>query len=279
MIKLAMEAPTVLLGDLPHITEFDWVLTHMCEESEEYFQHYKDMSLVPNREVVLDNSVNELGEPLSLERMDLVAKELCPTYIVPPDYLNDLSKTLSILDDAISLWGQTKIMPVIQGESIEEVVECGQILRNKYGFSTVAIPYDVMLAHRSKLPSSDPDRASLSELADTRVKAVTSLTEAEVKFRRYHLLGMNTLEEFPRYRNPEVWTGGGAWGGVRPIVTVDTGAPFTNAVYSRRFKKEALVPKGIYFDYNIDPNQEERTELQKLWYWNILILRGILHGV
>ena len=32
-ISLAMEAPIQLLKDLPYITDFDWVLTHLCEDS------------------------------------------------------------------------------------------------------------------------------------------------------------------------------------------------------------------------------------------------------
>ena len=78
-ISLAMEAPICLLEDLPHITDFDWVLTHLCEDSEEYLVHYQKMVTDTNREVILDNSVNELGEPIGLERMDDVVDKINQT--------------------------------------------------------------------------------------------------------------------------------------------------------------------------------------------------------
>ena len=94
MISLAMEAPISLLRELPYITEFDFALTHLFEQSGHYSDYY-EWAVKSGREVVLDNSVNELGEPVSLEEMDTVAKSLYPTYIIPPDHLNDLEATLA----------------------------------------------------------------------------------------------------------------------------------------------------------------------------------------
>ena len=117
MIDLAMEAPMDLLSDLPYITDFDFALTHLFKESETYFNYYESMSK-QGREVVLDNSVNELGVPFSIKDMEEVAKVIQPRYIIPPDYLNNLEATLSSLDEAIELWGKDRLIPVIQGTSI-----------------------------------------------------------------------------------------------------------------------------------------------------------------
>ena len=277
MIKLAMEAPIDLLDNLPHVTDFDWVLTHLCEESEEYLRHYQKMVTETHREVILDNSVNELGEPLSLDRMDEVVAKLNPTYIVPPDYLNNLEATLGILDDAIKLWGAERIMPVIQGTSLEEVVECGDILKNKYGFKVVSVPYDVMLAHRSKLPDGDSNKATLEELSEGRLLAIKALARANVIFSRVHLLGMNTLSEFPQYTKQETWRGTNTWLAYTVKVTVDTGAPITNAVWNRKFGIDSLVQKGVYFNY-YDYNQFLEPDIKETWYWNICVLKGFLNG-
>ena len=273
-ISLAMEAPNQLLKDLPYITDFDWVLTHLCEDSNEYLAHYQNIVAQTNREVILDNSVNELGEPLGLGRMDEVVVQLNPDYIVPPDYLNNLEATLGILDEAIDLWGKNRILPVLQGTSIKEVLECADILANKYEFKIVSVPYDVTLAHRSKLPSDDFNRAELEELAETRIKIMSALVKNGITFNRYHLLGMNTLEEFRSYRKQSFWMSTKAWGGFYPEISVDTGAPITNALNGIQFGKGHLIPKGVYFDYY---NERYKDSEYRDWYWNICVLRGSLN--
>ena len=275
MVKLSMEAPISLLFELPYITDFDFVLTHLCEESNTYLDHYRSM-VRSGREVILDNSVNELGEPVSLGQMDDVVKVLSPTYIIPPDHLNNLGATLGIIDDAVSLWGKGKIWPVIQGTSYDEVVECGKVLKNDWGFDTVCIPYDITLAHRSKLDEGDPNKATLDELSKTRLHAVKALTAEGIAFRRYHLLGMNTLNELPVYSEVKTWSSPKYWGGVSPQVSLDTGAPITNAFNNRKFGIDDLVPKGVYFDYFAGSKILE--EAKETWYWNICMLKGSLDG-
>ena len=229
------------------------------------------------REVVLDNSVNELGEPISLERMDEVVAKLNPTYIVPPDYLNNLEATLGILDDAIELWGKSRILPVVQGTSIEEVTECGRILKDYYGFNIISVPYDVMLAHRSKLPESDPEKASLTELAVGRLAVVSALIDEDIHFNRYHLLGMNNLGEFDAYKDQNYWQSLVGWRSFSPEVSIDTGAPITNAVWNKKFGIDPLMPKGIYFNY-YDYNEFLEPDIKETWYWNTCMLRGSLSG-
>ena len=273
MVKLSMEAPISLLFELPYITDFDFVLTHLCEESNTYLDHYRSM-VRSGREVILDNSVNELGEPVSLGQMDDVVKVLSPTYIIPPDHLNNLGATLGIIDDAVSLWGKGKIWPVIQGTSYDEVVECGKVLKNDWGFDTVCIPYDITLAHRSKLDEGDPNKATLDELSKTRLHAVKALTAEGIAFRRYHLLGMNTLNEFPAYSEVKTWSSPKYWGGTSPQVSLDTGAPITNSFNFRKFGIDPLVPKGVYFNYYKPVSSEEHSN----WLWNVCILKGYLNG-
>jgi len=274
MIDLAMEAPIDLLSKLPLITKFDFALTHLFKESDKYYDYYESMAK-QGREVVLDNSVNELGVPVSIEDMEEVAKVIQPRYIIPPDYLNNLEATLSTLDEAIELWGKDRIIPVIQGTSLEEVVECGKRLRHHYDFDIVSIPYDITLAHRSKLAYDDSNKAPLSELSHTRVSAVKALTKEGLLFNRVHLLGLNTLEELTVYNEPTVWYGPKHWNGFKPRVTIDTGAPMTNAVWGQKFGIDPLIPKGVYFNY-FEYDEFLQPDLKEIWYWNICILKGWL---
>ena len=276
MISLAMEAPISLLRELPYLTEFDFALTHLFEQSDIYSDYY-EWAVKSGREVVLDNSVNELGEPVSLEEMDKVAKTLCPQYIIPPDHLNNLEATLGILDDAIELWGKDKLIPVVQGTNLEEVVECGKVLQNHYKFDIVSIPYDITLAHRSKLPDEDPTKASLEELGKTRIASIRALSKEGLLFKRVHLLGLNSLEELTTYHDQKIWTSSTHWSSVQPRVSIDTGAAITNAVWGQKFGMDPLIPKGTYFNY-FDYDEFLQPGIKETWYWNICILKGYLSG-
>ncbi len=266
-IKLSMEVPNGLLEELPYLTDFDFALTHNCEEFPDYLDHYKSM-VKAGREVILDNSVNELGEPCSLDRMDAVVKRLHPTYIIPPDHLNNMDATLRILDQAIGLWGRDRLIPVLQGENLEDVVNCARVYKELYNFKIVSIPYDITLAHRSKLPESDTNRATLSELGKRRVDCMTMLKDKGLEFNRYHLLGFNTLSEFIHYTTEPYW--------VSKSMSIDTGAPITNALHDRRFCLDNLVPKGVYFDYAESIGTLGLWKIQRDWLWNILMLRRSL---
>ena len=268
-IQLSMEVPTGLLEELPYLTDFDFVLTHNCEEFPEYLEHYKFM-VESGREVILDNSVNELGEPCSLDRMNKVVKDLHPTYIVPPDHLNNMDHTLSILNEAIDLWGRDRLIPVLQGETLEDIVDCARVYKEVYNFKIVSVPYDITLAHRSKLPESDTNRATLSELGKRRVDCLNTLKDRDIKFNRYHLLGFNTLSEFVHYTTDKYW--------LSKRMSIDTGAPITNALHDRRFCIDNLVPKGVYFDYGESLGVLGLWKLQRDWLWNILMLRRSLNG-
>ena len=179
-----------------------------------------------------------------------------------------LSATLNILESAIDLWGRDRLIPVLQGESLEDVVDCARVYKEVYNFKIVSLPYDITLAHRSKLLDGDPNRATLSELARRRADCMYMLKDKGIEFNRYHLLGFNTLAEFLHYTTDKYW--------LDKDLSIDTGAPITNALHDRRFTVNNLVPKGVYFDYAESMGVLGLWKVQRDWLWNILMLRRSL---
>jgi len=190
-MQLALEAPTKLLEMVYDFADFDWVLAHKVLEDEEYKKFYKGSKRVK----FIDNSVNEKGEPLSLEVLKEVFEEVEGTYIVAPDWIGKEKETLEAFGKCVETFGRERTVGVVQGSSFKEAFECVQV----YGKGMVAVPYDIC--------SSKEDPPWLMGLR-------RALVTTHIPNDRYvHLLGFDSIDEFYWYV------------GKSHIVSIDTGIP------------------------------------------------------
>ncbi len=227
-MQLALECPSAYSYDLIPLTDFNFLLTHLILENEEYRDYYTDSNRLNRLPfTVLDNSVNELGQPCTLQQIDEAAGITNPDVIIPPDFLGDGIKTLDTLLEGIGLWGKDKIWPVVQGRDREEVSKCAEILITM-GFKTICVPYDITLNRTY----------SLRDLSYARSSIVKDLSVLDPKI-KIHLLGFNTFEEIDGYKFM-----------YETVTSIDTGSPYTNARHSKRMSVDELVPKGVYIDYS-----------------------------
>ena len=242
-MQLALECPTAYLSDLIPLSDFNFLLAHLVLKDKRYRDYYSQRS---SAYTILDNSVNELGQPCTLKEMQVAANLVGVQKIIPPDYLGDWEKTIRSLTEAIELWGHSIIIPVVQGSSLEEVLKCGRILIDELGFKTIAVPFDTTLDRNH----------TLEQLAEGRRQAILGLLfiNRDIKI---HLLGFTTFEEIDDYK---IYSD--------TIVSLDTGSPYTNAVNSRRFGCSDLLPKkGYSIDYNTNYEDEDfLTTLYNLAY-------------
>lgn len=98
------------------------ILTHLVERYPEY---RRAMQESPNYKI-LDNSLIELGDAVSMERIYEAAKVIGADEIILPDKFKDSIGTLQRVDEAISwldkrgLLGEFKLMAVAQGRDYKE---------------------------------------------------------------------------------------------------------------------------------------------------------------
>ncbi len=257
-MQLAMEGSPSYLQEISSLTDFEWVLTNVAMDNPEYLAFYTHLKQVkPFRTIVVDSGVNEEGTPRSLKDMDTIIKLVKAEYIIPPDILNNSEKSWDLLMSSLDLWKREKLVPVIQGSTILEVLDYTQSVVN-LGFTKICIPYDLMRKR------TEP----LRMLADSRVNVVTRLLEKFPVLRSLHLLGLNTLEEVQYYS-----------GYFPKVVSLDTGAPFLNAIHRRRFLRQCLLPKGVYIDYTEetkDIGSPTRKDVLADCSWNIAVLRKFI---
>lgn len=96
MIKIAHEAPLSIMNKVQKMTDYDYALVHLFEDpevGEKYLKFFSD-ALKKGRDVILDNSVFELGSAFDSNRFRSWIKTLKPTYYVLPDVLRNAKETM-----------------------------------------------------------------------------------------------------------------------------------------------------------------------------------------
>ena len=249
-MKLALECPTGILSDIQPLADFDWVLAHLVLEDPEYADFYRKST----RYKVLDNSVNELLQSLSLDELEEAANIVKPNLVVAPDYLGDHIQTRAALNEAIRIFGMDRVFPVVQGATMVSIIDFFDYILH-LGFEKVAVPYDI-LSSREGTPE---------EMANNRTRVVHSIeVKAPIGF-WIHLLGMTTVNELGCY--------GSGW-----VKSIDTGVPVMMGQKGYRLGKNRLVdkkkPTMSIMECTISGNPEYSRQSI---YYNIAYLRKLLN--
>ena len=92
-MKTFHEATNSCFERVQQITDGDYCLVHLYDENEQYKEHF-DNAVRKGREVILDNSIFELGTAFDSQDYLQKIKELNPTWYIIPDALEDCDQTL-----------------------------------------------------------------------------------------------------------------------------------------------------------------------------------------
>lgn len=219
-MQIGFECPSDILEEIQPLGDFDFVLAHLILKDEIYHDHYKKKSgHSTSRLLILDNSVNELGNPCGIEEMVEAAIEVSPNFIVPPDFLGDMKSTLHSLDDFIKVVGNelpgVRLLPVLQGSTSNECVTCSMNYQQR-GFKQVAVPYDIICTKDK----------SLQYMASKRVEVIWRISEG---YDWIHLLGMTDPNEFSKYK------------GLSCKLTLDTGSPILHGLHGIHLSETAKL--------------------------------------
>lgn len=94
-MKLSLEIPTAYLRDFTPLTDLDFALAHKVLENQEYANFYLDRA--KGRELILDNSMHEIGKPLSVAELEEAAKRCNADYVIAPDQLGEPEDRKSVV--------------------------------------------------------------------------------------------------------------------------------------------------------------------------------------
>ena len=195
MIRCFHEAPKCLFYTVQNITSGDYALVHLFEQDYEYYNLFKD-AVSKGREVILDNSVFELGEAFNEDKFVGWIRELKPAYYVVPDVLENGYATIDSFKNFTSKYPDLpgKKIGVIQGKDIAEFIECYKVLEPHCDMVGISFDYSW---YQSMVDNGSP----LERMCWGRQKLLYELDRLGVinRYKQHHLLGVALPQEVKLY--------------------------------------------------------------------------------
>lgn len=233
-MNITHEAPICILDTVKKYTDYDYCLVHLLEESKEYKDYFytnselKDNPYWPQntrkRIIILDNSIFELGEAFEGEKYEHYVHDLNPDIYIMPDVLENKEATVENANEWAKKEFERYSMAVIQGKSMDELVECYQeFLKLDIDAIAIGFNHDCFVKDEA---TKDWDQAN------SRIRLVKYLKEKKIWSgdKYHHLLGCTLPLEFahPVYED---------------IDSVDTSSPVLHGLLDIDYDDFGLLEK------------------------------------
>lgn len=228
LMKVSHESPISILDLSRSYNDFDYALVHLFEEQPGYYTYFKSARDTYNREVLLDNSIFELGKSFDSVKFLEAATDLKPNMFIVPDVLEDSSATV----DSFKVWQQTdkikavkdncitKAIGAVQGKTWHELKECYKFMADNADM--IAISFDF-----SYYQITGEGKTHLEKWCTGRQRFITDLINTGVWnwSTPHHLLGCSLAKEFRYYVDRDI----------NNIVSCDTSNPVVAAIHGLKY--------------------------------------------
>lgn len=101
MIKRYHEAPLSIFEEVQSMTDGDYALVHLIDSNIQYRRVFKQ-AIKAGRDVILDNSIFELGTAFDMEKYTFWIKTLNPTWYIVPDSWKNSDETCAMFEQFIT---------------------------------------------------------------------------------------------------------------------------------------------------------------------------------
>lgn len=198
LVKIAHEAPLSIFNEVQKLTDYDYALVHLFEENIEYLTKF-ELAVAKGREVILDNSIFELGTAFDPARFATWVEHLQPTWYIVPDVLEEKDATIESFKNFMEKYPNLpgKSIGVVQGKSYEEIVECYRFM--EANADKIAISFDY--SYFEDLFPDEPTKYH-SWMKGRQELLVKLLEDGVINVNKpHHLLGCGLPQEFEMYQN------------------------------------------------------------------------------
>jgi len=197
------ESPIAILEESKSYNDYDYALVHLFETQPDYFNFFK-RSLAAGREVLLDNSIFELGEAFDPSKYIDYASALDPTFLIVPDVLEDAKSTMSSwskfhLNYKLSDYTNASTIGVVQGVTYQDIVDCYKFMADNADY--IAISFDYTWYNKIAYSKRPGRLGHLDRWCAGRPHLINRLVEDGVwdSTKPHHLLGASLAREFKAY--------------------------------------------------------------------------------
>ena len=235
-VKVSHETPMCLLEDSMRFNDYDYCLPHLLDEEPKYLEYFKKAKEA-GRYIIMDNSLHELGEAYTHERLIHWINEIKPNEFIVPDVWENCAESMQNAE----IWnfydfpkGVEKVA-VVQAKTIHEASECTKRYKDlgygKICYSYGASYYNDVCPH----PNKDLGKALGRLYVINALLKMGDLKQDD----RVHLLGCAVPQEFGWYEN------------INCIESIDTSNPVMAALEDVQYKNYGLYkkPKANMNDY------------------------------
>ena len=244
-MKRFHEAPLCIFEEVQECTDGDYALVHLMDRPE-YFKAFA-RAIEKGREVILDNSLYELGEAFNGEEYVEWINRLKPTWYIVPDAWHDSAKTIEMFDQFIDTYGDVvnpfvKRIGVAQGETVAEVKASYRALEPRCDM--IAFNFDFREFFESMTGiTHESDRLDMSF---GRVLMLNILEQQGVinKSKPHHLLGCGYPGEYQMVKERFPWVY--SMDTCHPVITGYAG--FTYDGSDKFYMKSNVKMESIMFE-------------------------------
>lgn len=235
MIKVSHECPISILEKSHEFSDYEYCLVHLLDQYPAYYKYYKSAREVYNREVLLDNSIFELGHAFDSDKFLAAAIDLKPNMFIVPDVLESALDTVLSFENwqedgsikAIKDVCVTKAIGAVQGKTWQELIECYKFMSDNADM--IAISFDF-----SYYETTGEGWTKLDKWCSGRQRFISQLIDAGIWNwnKPHHLLGCSLAKEFRYYVNHNIFN----------IVSCDTSNPIVAAIHGMKYDADYGLP-------------------------------------
>jgi len=266
-MKVSHESPISILEYSKNYNDFDYALVHLFEQYPEYYNYFKSARSIYNREVLLDNSIFELGKAFDSEKFFKAALDIEPNMFIVPDVLEDADGTVESwqifepFTDQIKQKCYTKAIGAIQGKTWKDLVDCYKFMSDSADM--IAISFDF-----SYYQVIGYGKTELERYCSGRQRFIMDLINNNIWdwSKPHHLLGCSLAKEFRFYVDRNIHN----------IVSCDTSNPIVAAIYGLKYDADyglSNKPKTKLADlinHQITPDQLEIVKYNTTMFKKII---------
>ena len=232
LMKVSHESPVSILDYSKEYNDFDYCLVHLLHQNAgsleqlNYYNYYKSARSLYNREVLLDNSIFELGKAFNSQSFYDSALDIKPNMFIVPDVLEDADGTVESWNnfepktDSLKSSFYTKSIGAVQGKTWKDLVDCYKFMSDNADM--IAISFDF-----SYYQMTGYGKNELERYCSGRQRFIMDLINNNVWDwnKPHHLLGCSLAKEFRFYVDRNVYN----------IVSCDTSNPIVAAIYGLKY--------------------------------------------
>ena len=227
-MKFFHEAPIFIFQDVQEVTDGDYALVHLFEENEQYLDLFIE-AVHKGREVILDNSIFELGEAFEKDKFANWVEYLKPSWYIIPDSLENCEKTVSNLHEWVfdpylkKLPG--KKIGVVQGRNKQEIEFCYNQIQPFVDMVAISFDYDF-------LQQGYIDKKEYNFMFG-RVDLLRDMDRYVNRSKPHHLLGVYLPQEGKQYTHRiKEW-----------LYSIDTSNPVVHGLHNEYYSADGLNHK------------------------------------